>query len=98
MLDANSILILMVVSGAAGFITKIIFEGLGKTLAILGAFPFILFLIGAADSGMKLDNPSEVNLWVAAFVENIIPLLLSFFAEGIGAGLGRKVKGFLRDD
>ena len=85
----------MGISGLLGFITKLLSDSIGKLLAVWGFFPFILFIISAANSGMKIDNVAELNPWITTFVTNVIPIILAYAAEGSGITIGAKLKNYI---
>ncbi len=85
----------MGIAGFVGFIVNLLSSSVAKIIAILGAFSFGLFLLSAINSGSKIDNIPDLSSWISIFITNVVPLLLSYCAEGTGAGLGIKLRRYL---
>lgn len=93
MLDANIIMVGMGVAGTIAFIARAISKDLGKLVALLGFLPFLIFVLSAISSGTTIRDPTNLSLWITAFVTNVIPIILIVFAEGVGEETARKFFG-----
>jgi hypothetical protein len=92
MLDSNSLTILVFGSFIVGIITSVLPSGLGKLIAIVGAFPLVFLLIAAAILGTAITNISDSVTLINWFIVNFIPLIVAYACEGAGAGVVAAIK------
>lgn len=87
MIDGNSILLLLIVSFLVGFITNLLSQSIRKIISILTTVPLLIFFLTAINSGMEINNTTELSSWITIFITNSIPLVLAYVATAVGAGI-----------
>src|SRR5947209_13267185 len=82
MLDANGVLWLIVSGACVGFFSKLLSNIIGKIIAVVFAFPMIMFILGTTYSGLQIHGISNLSPWIITTVNGLVPLALSGAGEG----------------
>lgn len=82
---------LMLISGIIGFGLHTKFRDMFKPLALLVLFPTFLWLLTASNMGMKIDNMTDLTLWISSFAENLPNIVSSYVGGVIGTWFAREL-------
>jgi len=80
------------------FFATLFSDDIGKIIAVIAGLPALVYIISVVSSGMQVHNIQDLNPWITAVVNGLVPLVYTAIGEAFGTPCGKGLRKLLNWD